>query len=74
MVEHGTYETEDQLMVEYEYTYDRGDWEQPPHRELEIKKITFCNGEDLHYVIQNIAIDYYDNLIEPIQEHIEDNL
>ena len=74
MVEHGTYETEDQLMVEYEYTYDRGDWEQQPHRELEIKKITFCNGEDLNYVIQNIAIDYYDNLIETIQEHIEDNL
>jgi hypothetical protein len=72
MVYAGTYET-DGVFIEYEYYIDAGDWEQPPHSEVEIKSMEYENA-DVHDLLYNIANDWYENVKETIEEYHKDRI
>jgi hypothetical protein len=69
MTKHGTYDT-DGVYIEYEYYVDTGDWQQPPHLEVEIKSMEY-EGVDVHDLLYNVANDWYENVIETIEEVIK---
>ena len=72
MVYAGTYET-DGINIEYEYYVDAGDWEQPPHSEVEIKSMEY-EGTDVQDLLYNVANDWYENVIETIEEYAKDKI
>ena len=68
----GTYETNG-IDIVYEYYVDTGDWQQPPHYEVEIKSMQY-KGTDVHDLLYNIANDWYENVIETIEEYSKDKI
>tara|TARA_Y100001938_G_C7857967_1_gene314145 strand:- start:118 stop:348 length:231 start_codon:yes stop_codon:yes gene_type:complete len=67
MVKKGTYETYG-IYIEYEYHVDTGDWQQPPHYEVEIKSMKY-GGIDIQDLLINVANEWYENVIERIEEY-----
>ena len=72
MIYKGTYEIDD-LEIQYEYNYDRGDWEQPPHAEVEILSIKYL-GIEVQDLLINVANEWYENVIESIEEYAKEKL
>tara|TARA_Y100000361_G_scaffold73819_1_gene65348 strand:+ start:17082 stop:17306 length:225 start_codon:yes stop_codon:yes gene_type:complete len=72
MIYKGIYEIDD-VSIQYEYNVDGGDWENPPHTEVEILSMKH-QGIEVQDLLINIANDWYENVIESIEEYSKDKL
>tara|TARA_Y100001938_G_C8034228_1_gene402416 strand:- start:371 stop:595 length:225 start_codon:yes stop_codon:yes gene_type:complete len=72
MIYKGIYEIDD-VLIQYEYNVDGGDWENPPHTEVEILSMKY-QGIEVQDLLINIANDWYENVIESIEEYSKDKI
>ena len=72
MIYKGIYEIDD-VLIQYEYNVDGGDWENPTHTEVEILSMKH-QGIEVQDLLINIANDWYENVIESIEEYSKDKI
>ena len=72
MIYKGIYEIDD-VLIQYEYNVDGGDWHTQPHTKVEILSMKY-QGIEVQDLLINIANDWYENVIESIEEYSKDKI
>tara|TARA_Y100001938_G_scaffold40181_1_gene55667 strand:+ start:1150 stop:1374 length:225 start_codon:yes stop_codon:yes gene_type:complete len=72
MIYKGIYEIDD-VLIQYEYYVDGGDWENPPYTEVEILSMKH-QGVEVQDLLINIANDWYENIKENIEQYSKDKI
>ena len=72
MIYKGIYEIDD-VLIQYEYNVDGGDWENHPYTEVRILSMKH-QGIEVQDLLINIANDWYENVIESIEEYSKDKI